>query len=115
MHPLMARMVEDKIEILRGQGVQVVVVEAALLYEAGWDSLVEEVWVTDSPEYAVIQRLWERNGLTEQEARKRIASQMDRSERVSRADFVIDNSGDIAAMESAIDTIWEIRVKGQAS
>jgi len=113
MHPLMARTVAGKIEDLRGQGVEVVVVEAALLFEAGWDSLVEEVWVTDSSEDLVIQRLSERNGLTQEEARKRISSQMDRSERLSRADLVIDNSGDIAAMESAIDKMWERRVKGR--
>jgi dephospho-CoA kinase len=111
MHPLMARMVAEKIEDLRGQGVEVVVVEAALLFEAGWDSLVEEVWVTDSSEDLVIQRLSERNGLTQEEARKRISSQMDRSERLSRADLVIDNSGDIAAMESSIDEMWKRRVK----
>jgi len=113
MHPLMARMVAEEIEDLRGQGVEVAVVEAALLFEAGWDSLVGEVWVTDSSEDLVIQRLSERNGLTKEEARKRISSQMDRSERLSRADLVIDNSGDIAAMESAIDEMWERRVKGR--
>jgi len=113
MHPLMARMVAEKIEDLRGQGVEVAVVEAALLFEAGWDSLVEEVWVTDSSEDLVIQRLSERNGLTQEEARKRISSQMDRSERLSRTDLVIDNSGDIAAMESTIDEMWERRVKGR--
>jgi len=111
MHPLMARMVEEKIKDLRGQGVEVVVVEAALLFEAGWDSLVEEVWVTDSLEDLVIQRLSDRNGMTQKEARKRISSQMERSERLSRADLVIDNSGDIAAMESSIDEMWESRVK----
>lgn len=113
MHPLMARMVAEEIEDLRGQGVEVAVVEAALLFEAGWDSLVGEVWVTDSSEDLVIQRLSERNGLTQEEARKRISSQMDRSERLSRADLVIDNSGDIAAMESTIDEMWERRVKGR--
>ena len=113
MHPLMARTVAGKIEDLRGQGVEVVVVEAALLFEAGWDSLVEEVWVTDSSEDLVIQRLSERNGLTQEEARKRISSQMDRSERLSRTDLVIGNSGDIAAMESTIDEMWERRVKGR--
>ena len=113
MHPLMARMVEKKIEDLRGQGVEVVVVEAALLFEAGWDSLVQEVWVAESPEELVIQRLSERNGLTQQEVRKRISSQMDRSERLSRADFVIDNSGNIEALESAIDEMWNSRVEGR--
>ena len=110
MHPRMARMVADKIEDLRTQGVGVVVVEAALLFEAGWDSLVEEVWVTDAPEQMVIERLKKRNGLSEEEARKRISSQMDRSERLERSDYVIDNSGDMAGLESAIKELWDRRV-----
>ena len=109
MHPRMARMVADKIEVLRSQGVGVVVVEAALLFEAGWDSLVEEVWVTDSTEEIVIERLKLRNGLSEEEARKRISSQMDRAERLERSDFVIDNSGDMAGLESAIKELWDRR------
>jgi dephospho-CoA kinase len=110
MHPRMARMVSDKIEVLRGQGVKVVVVEAALLFEAGWDTLVEEVWVTDSSEDIVVGRLKERNGLSEEEAKKRINSQMDRAERIERSDFVIDNSSDMAGLENAIKELWDRRV-----
>lgn len=111
MHPLMARMVQEKIEALRGVGEDVVVVEAALLFEAGWNSLVQEVWVTDASEDVVIHRLAQRNGMSEEEARKRLASQMSRTERLERADLVIDNSGDIAGMKRAIDELWETRVK----
>ena len=110
MHPRMARMVSDKIEVLRGQGVKVVVVEAALLFEAGWDTLVEEVWVTDSSEDIVVGRLKERNGLSEEEAKKRINSQMNRAERIERSDFLIDNSSDMAGLESAIKELWDRRV-----
>ena len=110
MHPRMAQMVADKVEVLRGQGVEVVVVEAALLFEAGWDSLVEEVWTTDSPEQAVIERLKVRNGMSEEEARKRMSSQMGRTERLDRSDYVIDNSGDMVALGVAIKELWDRRV-----
>ena len=110
MHPRMARMVADKIEELRDQGVEVVVVEAALLFEAGWDSLVEEVWVTDSTEQVVIERLKQRNGMSEEEARKRISSQMGRTERLERSDYVIENSGDMATLGNTIKELWERRV-----
>jgi dephospho-CoA kinase len=110
MHPRMAQMVADKIDALRAQGVEVVVVEAALLFEAGWDSLVEEVWVTDSTERVVIERLKQRNGMSEEEARKRISSQMDRIERLERSDYVIENSGDIATLGSTIKELWDRRV-----
>ena len=110
MHPRMAQMVADKVEVLRGQGVEVVVVEAALLFEAGWDSLVEEVWTTDSPEQAVIERLKVRNGMSEEEVRKRMSSQMGRTERLDRSDYVIENSGDMVALGVAIKELWDRRV-----
>ena len=110
MHPRMARIVSDKIEAFRGQGVDTVVVEAALLFEAGWDSLVEEVWVTDASEEIIIGRLRERNCLSEEEAKKRINSQMDRMERIGRSDFVINNSGDMAELGTTIKELWDRRV-----
>ena len=110
MHPRIARIVSDKIEAFRGQGVDTVVVEAALLFEAGWDSLVEEVWVTDASEEIIIGRLRERNGLSEEEAKKRINSQMDRMERIGRSDFVINNSGDMAELGTTIKELWDRRV-----
>ena len=110
MHPRMARIVSDIIEAFRGQGVDTVVVEAALLFEAGWDSLVEEVWVTDASEEIIIGRLRERNGLSEEEAKKRINSQMDRMERIGRSDFVINNSGDMAELGTTIKELWDRRV-----
>ena len=111
MHPLMARMVQEKIDALQSKGTGVVVVEAALLFEAGWDSLVQEVWVTDASEEVVIHRLAQRNGMSEEEARKRLASQMSRSDRLERADCVIDNSGVVSEMHMAIDELWATRVK----
>jgi dephospho-CoA kinase len=111
MHPRMARMVAERIEQLRAEGAPVVVVEAAVLFEAGWDSLVDEVWTVDAPVEAVVRRLQARNVLSESEVRKRIGSQMTSQERARRADVVIDNSGDVAALQSAIESWWDSRVK----
>ena len=114
MHPRMARIVSDQLESLRGQGTRVVVVEAALLFEAGWDSLVDEVWATDSPVGTVIERLQARNGMSAEEALKRIDSQMDRAERLKRAQVIVDNGGDVADLESKVETLWNTRVVGLA-
>ena len=113
MHPRMAGMVGERIEKLRAQGTEVVVVEAALLFEAKWDYLVDEVWTTDAPVETVIQRLRDRNGLQEEEVRKRIDSQMDREERLGRSHLVLDNSGDVAELEQTLNSLWETRVKGR--
>ena len=113
MHPRMAGMVGERIETLRAQGKEVVVVEAALLFEAKWDYLVDEVWSTDAPVETVIRRLRDRNGLEEEEVRKRIDSQMDREERLARSHLVLDNSGDVAELEQTVSSLWENRVKGR--
>ena len=113
MHPRMAGMVAEKIDQMRSHGIQVAVVEAALLFEAGWETLVDEVWTTDSPLESVFQRLMSRNGLNEEEVRKRLASQMDVQERLNRSDVVIDNSGGVAALETTVRSLWESRIKGR--
>lgn len=110
MHPRMAGMVADRIQVLRDQGVSTVVVEAALLFEAGWDSLVDEVWTTDSSVESVVERLQARNGMDEKEVRRRIGSQMDRAERIERSDLVVDNSGDVSALEQTVSALWDNRV-----
>ena len=113
MHPRMARMVADRIQVLREEGVQVVVVEAALLFEAGWDTLVDEVWVVESPVEAVIERLQARSGMDKEEVRKRVDSQMGSSERLERADLVVDNSGDVDTLETTVKELWDTRVNGR--
>ena len=113
MHPRIAGMVAEKIEQMRSQGIQVAVVEAALLFEAGWETLVDEVWTTASPLELVFQRLMSRNGLDEEEVRKRLASQMDIQDRLDRSDVVVDNSAGVAALEETVRSLWESRIKGR--
>jgi dephospho-CoA kinase len=113
MHPRMAGMVGERIEKLRTQGTEVVVVEAAVLFEAKWDYLVDEVWTTDAPVETVIQRLRDRNRMEEEEVRKRIDSQMSREERLAKSHLVLDNSGDVAVLEQTVNSLWESRVKGR--
>lgn len=113
MHPRIAGMVAEKIEQMNSQGIQVAVVEAALLFEAGWETLVDEVWTMASPLESVFQRLMSRNGLDEEEVRKRLASQMDIHDRLDRSDVVVDNSGGVAALEEKVRSLWESRIKGR--
>ena len=113
MHPRMARMVSDRIDHFREDGVEVVVVEAAVLFEAGWETLVDEVWSTDSPVEAVVERLQAARGIAPEEAQKRIASQMDREERLDRSDVVVNNSGNVDDLERTVRGLWESRVNGR--
>lgn len=113
MHPRMGRMMQERLDKLRRQGVEVMVLEAALLLEAGWDSLVDEVWVTSSPPEQVVERIRQRNHLSEKEARSRISSQMHSEERASYAQVLVDNSGSLDELREQVETLWNTRVEGK--
>ena len=107
MHPLMHRIVEQKIEALRHQGVEVVVLEATLLIEAKWTDLVDQVWVTITPEGDVINRLVSQKGFTEEQTRARIKSQTPIAQRAKNADVVIENDSDINALRKKVEGLWQ--------
>ncbi|MDO8491803.1 MAG: dephospho-CoA kinase [Dehalococcoidia bacterium] len=107
MHPRMFQMMKDKIEALRREEkTDVLVLEAAILIEANWIPLADQVWVTAAPEETVIQRLVNRNGLTEEQARARIKSQLSSAERARHADVVIDTNCTLAEVEDKVKKLW---------
>ena len=110
MHPRIYRMVEERIAGSEKNGRDVVVVEAALLVEAGWTPLVSEVWVTISSEDRVILRVKGRADLDEEAIRARLRSQMPQSERMNHADAVIDNNGSLENLRDQVRQLWNSRV-----
>ena len=72
-----------------------------------------EVWSTESPENLVIERLQSRSGLSREEAKKRIDSQMSAEERNSRSQVVVDNSGDLVELDRVVRSLWDRRVKAK--
>ncbi len=107
IHPIIRRMVTEQLEKFRREGVRVAVIEAALLFEAGWDDLVDEVWVTDAPPELAVARYAARTGLPEEEVRRRAAAQLDAREKVRRAHRMVDTSGSLADVERQVDRLWE--------
>jgi dephospho-CoA kinase len=107
MHPRIAEVVKAQLEGYRKDGARVVVVEAPLLLEAGWDSLVDEVWVTVAAEATVLKRLEERAGLSEAESLERLRSQMSAAERVRQADVVIDTDCTLDELEKKVVELWQ--------
>ena len=106
VHPRMREMMREEIEQLRGEGVAVVVLEAAVLIEADWTDLADEVWVAVAPEDVVIKRLRDRGGLSEEQARARIRSQLPAEERAKHADVIIDTDCDISEVRARVDELW---------
>ncbi len=99
-------MIKAQIEEYRRQGVDVVVVEAAILIEADWTSLVDEVWVTVAPEAMVLERLKKQRGLDEAQTLARIRSQLSTEERGKHADVVINNDGELNEMKAKVKELW---------
>ena len=62
----------------------------------------DEIWLVAIPENVQIERLMARNSFTEEEAKKRISSQMPLSEKQKVADVILDNSGTIEALKKQI-------------
>ena len=106
MHPRMHDMMKAQIEEYRQQGVDVVVLEAAVLIEADWTSLVDEVWVTVAPEAMVLGRLKKQRGLDEAQTLARIRSQLSSEERGKHADVVINNDGELDEMKAKVKELW---------
>ena len=111
-HPKIRQRISDLTEEERHKGSKVVVVEAAILIEANWIDLVDEVWVATSDPNAVVRRIQERNNLAEDQIRSRIASQMTHDERVRHATVIIENDGDLEGLREQVAHFWEIRVGG---
>ena len=94
----------------------VTVMEAAVLFEAGWTEGLDEIWVVAADPEVAVERTMARDGLDEAAVRKRIASQLANEERAARADVVIDNSGDLNGLYRQLNAHWRRLLKpGRAS
>ena len=91
-HPILLNRTRDFLVDCAAQGIFLVVLEVPLLYEAGWEFLVDEVWAVYVDEDTQIFRLTKRDGITEEQARVRIHSQMSSKEIAERADVAICNN-----------------------
>ena len=110
MHPLIRDMIQGQLEEYSSNGTDVVVVEAAVLIEAGWQDLFDEVWVVTSDKETVIERLKDRNSLSREDAIARIESQMSNDERVGHSNVVISNDGTTDELADGVEQIWNTRV-----
>ncbi|MDZ4278285.1 MAG: dephospho-CoA kinase [Dehalococcoidia bacterium] len=104
--PAIRRLTEERLAQLRAEDAGVAVLEAAVLIEADWVPLADEVWlVTVSPETAR-SRLMERNGLSPEQAESRLQAQLTNEKRRPYADVVIENDGSLDDLRRAVDEAW---------
>lgn len=84
----------------------VAVIDAVKLLEAGWKQVCDAVWVVTCTPDQQLRRLMETRGMSEAEARMRIAAQPPQESRVAQADVVIDNSGALDVTRAQVDAAW---------
>ena len=113
VRPRMREMIERKLKDLKAQGIEAVVLEAALLIEANWTPLVDELWSTEAPEGTVIRRLQERSNWTEEQIRDRIRSQITPQERAAQAQVVIDTDCSLDEVREKVRDLWVKRVSNK--
>lgn len=94
--PIMAEMCRR----VEASDADVAVMMAPLLLEAGGADDVDEIWVVAADPALRIQRIVERDAATEEDARRRIAAQLDEDERLRRADVVIRNEGSLESLRA---------------
>ena len=80
--------------------------EAAVLIEAGWQSLADEIWVTTVDPAVAIERASARDGVDAEAVQARVDAQISNSERTAEATVVIDNSADEAKLVQQLETHW---------
>jgi dephospho-CoA kinase len=108
MHPPILRLLRAQIEAAQDDlpPGSVIAVEVPLLYETNMQDWFDLIVVVTASESTQIARLRARNGLSEAEARRRLAAQWPLKEKAARADIVLENEGALAETTTAVDALW---------
>lgn len=113
-HPAIARLADQQIHKLKkSSGVPLIIYEAPLLFEAKREGSVDLVLVVTSDLSQQIERLMRRDNLSEEEAMQRISAQMPLTEKVCRADIVIENNGTTQETQLLVAHIYKELTKGK--
>ncbi len=105
-HPVIARLADEKLRALKSAGHPLIVYEAPLLFEASAESRVDQVLVVTVDPDIQLDRLIKRDGLSRGEALARIEAQMPLVEKISRADYVIDNSASVGETKAQAEKLY---------
>eukprot|EP00009_Paramoeba_aestuarina_P008862 CAMPEP_0201522038 /NCGR_PEP_ID=MMETSP0161_2-20130828/16416_1 /ASSEMBLY_ACC=CAM_ASM_000251 /TAXON_ID=180227 /ORGANISM="Neoparamoeba aestuarina, Strain SoJaBio B1-5/56/2" /LENGTH=228 /DNA_ID=CAMNT_0047920789 /DNA_START=65 /DNA_END=749 /DNA_ORIENTATION=+ len=99
---LIDKQIKEEIKNFGSEGKHLILVEAAVMVEAKWMDLFDEVWVVVTDPDVAIERLMARNKLSKEEAQKRINSQITNEEREKVANVVVRNDGTESVLEGQI-------------
>lgn len=107
VHPRMFERMQGMVAQMRAQGVEApIVIEAAILIEAKWQPLFNEIWLVMAPRERVIERVEAERGLKREQTEARIKAQLSDDERRKHSSLVIDNSGTIDDLRASVAVLW---------
>ncbi len=116
LHPRMKQTFEKAISrAARKQQTSAVVLDAAVLLEAGWHRLCDLVVFVDTPAEIREARILETRGWSADTLAKREAAQHPLNDKRKRADFVIENSGDEQTLAAAVAGVWDKLTRGPSA
>lgn len=105
--PWMKETMAQRLDAIRKEGTPVVVLEAAVLIEADWIPITDEVWVVIVPPEVARERVMQRNNLSAEDADARINAQLTNDERKKHAKVVIENTGTLEELDVKVGAAWE--------
>lgn len=106
VHPRIGAEIRQQVDAaLAADSTRPVVVEAAIMLEAGW-RFFERTWVVIVRRETAVARVMASRGLSREEVERRLDAQMSNEERRRFADRVIENDGDLAALRAQVDDAW---------
>ena len=106
VHPRIASMVAARLEQLKKDGTRLVFYEAALLVEKSLHEDLDGLLVVTAPRRTQIQRVMQRDGLSEDEAVARLKAQLPLERKIELANWVVDNSGTLEETEQQVADVW---------
>jgi dephospho-CoA kinase len=108
VHPKMFARMREMIEAMRAGGERKpIVIEAAILIEANWQPLFNEIWLVVASRERVIERVERDRGLKPEQTEARIKAQLSDDERREHATLVINNDSSIEALRAQVTEIWQ--------
>ncbi len=106
--PFIGRRIDEEIARARGDpSVRFVILDAAVMLESGWDRRCDWIVYVHAPRAQRWQRVLQTRGWTEQEVRARARAQWPLTDKATRADFVVDNSGEEDYLKKQVDKLLE--------
>lgn len=112
VHPKMFQRMGEMVREMRERGERMpIVIEAAILIEANWQPLFDEIWLVTASRERVIERIKRDRGMAPEQTEARIKAQLSDEERSRHATLVIENNGTVEELREQVAKLWSAALK----